>query len=176
MIGTGPTGLLLAQLLMHGGAGRVVVAGPTPFKLELAQSYGADRTALVDRSAPEKTARTLRRLAPDGYDVAVDATGDAAVMQELPGLLRDGGTAFVYGMAEEEATVAWRPYEIFRRELTVKGSFAQVNCVGRSLALLRARRIQTDGIITHRFGLDAWGDALEALRSDPSCLKAALSP
>jgi D-arabinitol dehydrogenase (NADP+) len=174
LIGTGPTGLLLAQLLLHGGAGRLVIAGATPFKLELASSYGADATVPVEKSTPAETARRLRALAPDGYDVAIDATGAAPVMQELLGLLRDGGTAFVYGMADADATVVWNPYEIFRRELTVKGSFAQVNCFDRALKLLRTDRIHTDGILTHRFGLDQYGSALDALRSDPACLKAAI--
>jgi D-arabinitol dehydrogenase (NADP+) len=176
VIGTGPTGLLLVQLLAHGGAGRVVLAGPTPFKLELGKAYGADVAVLVDKHAPDKTSRMLRDLAPDGYDVVVDATGAVSVIQELPSLLRNGGTAFVYGMADEDVLVAWSPYEIFRRELTIKGSFAQVNCFDRSLALLRTDRLQTDGIITHHFALDQYGDALNALRSDPSCLKTAIIP
>jgi D-arabinitol dehydrogenase (NADP+) len=176
LVGTGPTGLLLAQLLAHGGAGRVVVAGPTPFKLELAAAFGADETVLVPKSSPAEAAQKLRALAPDGYDVAVDATGAAPVMQQLLGLLRDGGTAFVYGMADSDATVHWSPYEIFRRELTVKGSFAQVNCFERSLRVLRSDRLKTDGIITHRFALDGYGAALNALRSEPSCLKAVIAP
>ena len=36
------------------------------------------------------------------------------------------------------------PYEIFRRQLTAKGSFAQVNCMDRSLAMLRSGRVRTD--------------------------------
>lgn len=176
LIGTGPTGLLLAQLLLHGGAARLVVAGPTEFKLELARSFGADETVLVDRSAPAETAQALRSFAPEGYDVAVDATGAAPVMQELLGLIREGGTAFVYGMADSDATVLWNPYDIFRRELTIKGSFAQVNCFDRSLSILRSDRLKTEGIITHRFVMDEYGSALEALRSDRSCLKAAILP
>jgi D-arabinitol dehydrogenase (NADP+) len=176
LIGAGPSGLLLAQLLLHGGASRVVVAAPSEFKLELARSFGIDETVLVDRSNPAETAHKLRSLAPDGYDVAVDVTGAAPVMQELLDLLREGGTAFVYGMADEEARVQWRPYDIFRRELTIKGSFAQVNCFDRSLGFLRSAKLKTDGIITHRFALDRFGAALEALRSDNTCLKATVQP
>lgn len=171
LVGAGPTGLMLAQLLLHGGAARLTVAGPTRFKLELAESFGVDRTILVDRNDPAATAEGLRGLAPKGYDVAIDATGSAAVMQFLPGLVRDGGTVFVYGMADEDARVSWSPYEIFRRQLTVKGSFAQIDCFDRSLAYLRSGRVRTEGIVTDRFPLDAYEDALSALRS-PTTLKA----
>lgn len=172
LFGAGPTGILLAQLLMHGGAGRVTVAAPTAFKLDLLARYGIDRTVLIPRDDPDEAVRRVRDQSPGGYDVAIDATGASPLVEQLPSLVRDGGTLMVYGMCGERETVAWSPYEIFRRELTVKGSFAQVNCFARALALLRSGRIRTDGLITHRFPLADYGKALESLRSDGTCLKA----
>jgi D-arabinitol dehydrogenase (NADP+) len=89
-------------------------------------------------------------------------------------LLRDGGTALWYGLAPEHERASISPYEIFRRELTIKGSFAQTHCFDRALAVLRSGRVKTTGILTHCFELDEYGSALEALRSDASCLKAAV--
>jgi D-arabinitol dehydrogenase (NADP+) len=175
MIGSGTTGLLLAQLLVHGGAGRVTVAAPTEFKLALATSYGVDRVVQISRDA-DRTFETLRDLAPGGFDVAIDVTGAASVVQLLPDLVAANGTVFVYGMCEEDDQVRWRPYDIFRRQLQVKGSFAQVNCMDRSLAMLRSGRVRINGLITHRFGLEEYADALDALSSDPTCLKAVVSP
>ena len=175
VVGAGTTGLLLSQLLLHGGAGRVTVAAPTAFKLELAESYGVDRVVRVTRDAQE-TARTLSELQPGGFDVAVDVTGAAPVVQHLPDLVATNGTVFVYGMCDADARVAWSPYDVFRRQLTVKGSFAQVNCMDRSLALLRSGRVRTDGLITHRFPLADYGAALDSLRHDPTSLKVVLEP
>jgi len=172
MIGSGTTGLLLAQLLIHGGAGRLTVAGPTEFKLDLARKFGVDRVVQVSRVDAQGTAATLRSMAPTGYDVAVDATGSAEVVRVLPQLVRENGTILVYGMCDADDQVNWSPYDIFRRQLTIKGSFAQVNCFGRSLAMLRSGRIRGDGLVTHRFPLIEYGNALEAVRSDPTCLKA----
>jgi D-arabinitol dehydrogenase (NADP+) len=175
MIGSGTTGLLLAQLLVHGGAGRVTVAAPSEFKLALARSYGVDRVVQISRDA-DQTFQTLRALAPDGFDVAIDVTGASTVVQTLPDLVAANGTVFVYGMCDEEDRVHWRPYDIFRRQLHVKGSFAQVNCFDRSLAMLRSGRVRTEGLITHRFTLDQYAEALTALASDPTCLKAVVAP
>lgn len=174
LVGTGPTGLLLAQLLAHGGAAQLTIAGPTQFKLDLAETFGANRTVLVDRKDAAGTARKLKDLSPGGYDVAIDATGSAAVMQHLPELVRDGGTVFVYGMADDDDRVSWSPYEIFRRQLTIKGSFAQIDCFERSMAYLRSGRVLTKGIVTQRFSLDDYGAALEALRS-PTSLKSVIA-
>jgi len=175
MIGSGTTGLLLAQLLVHGGAGRVTVAAPTDFKLALATGYGVDRVIQITRD-PDQTFTTLKDLAPGGFDVAIDVTGAAPVVQLMPDLVAVNGTIFVYGMCDEQDRVQWAPYDIFRRQLRVLGSFAQVNCFDRSLAMLRSGRIRTDGLITHRFALEEYADALDALASDPTCLKAVVAP
>lgn len=176
MIGSGTTGMLLAQMVLHGGASRVTMASPSGFKLKLAKSFGIDRIVEVSRSDTAGTAATLKEMSPGGYDVVIDATGASSVVQHLPELVKDNGTVLVYGMCDEADRVAWSPYEIFRRQLTIKGSFAQVNCFDRSLAMLRSGRIQVDGLITHRFRLDEYGDALTAVRSDPTCLKAVIAP
>ncbi|MBV9281975.1 MAG: zinc-dependent alcohol dehydrogenase family protein [Chloroflexi bacterium] len=176
LFGAGPTGLVLAQLILHGGAARVTVAAPTAFKLELARSYGVDETVLIRRDDLATGLTRLRELAPLGFDVVVDATGAPSVIEQCVSLTKDGGTVLVYGMADEADRVSWSPYEIFRRQLTIKGSFAQTHCFDRALAVLRSSRVRTEGILSHCFTLEEYGAALEALRSDRSCLKAAIVP
>jgi D-arabinitol dehydrogenase (NADP+) len=176
VFGAGPTGLLLAQLVLHGGASRVTVAAPTRFKLDLARSYGVDETVQLDRSDPAAGTRDLRSLAPEGFDVVVEATGAVPVLERAVGLTKIGGTLMVYGMASAEDRLAVSPYDVFRRQLTIKGSFAQTHCFDRAIALLRSGRVRTDGIVTHRFDLDGFGAALTALSSDPTCLKSAIVP
>src|SRR3712207_8678354 len=62
-------------------------------------------------------------------------------------------------------------FRSFRREITIKGSFAEITSFGAAIAALRTGRAKTDGIITHRFGLDDYGKALDALAADPSVHK-----
>ena len=61
-------------------------------------------------------------------------------------------------MAEENAVLALHPYEVFRRELTVKGSFAQTHCFDRALGVLRSGRVRTDGIVTNEFHLSNYDE------------------
>jgi D-arabinitol dehydrogenase (NADP+) len=175
VFGAGPTGLLLAQLLRHAGAHRVTVAAPTPFKLEIAARHGADETVQMDRERPGNAIARLRELAPGGFDVVIDATGAVGVLEQCVALTCDGGTVFVYGMTDESDRLSVSPYEVFRRELIIKGSFSQAYSFDRALQALRTGRVATDGIITHRFGLDEYGDALAALH-DRRCVKAVVRP
>jgi D-arabinitol dehydrogenase (NADP+) len=176
VFGAGPTGLMLSQLLMHSGAARVTVAAPSAFKLDLAKSYGVDETVQLDRQDAEVGAARLRELAPDGYDAVVDATGAVAVSERCIALTKDGGTVLFYGVTRPTDQISVSPYEIYRRELTIKGSFAQVNSFPRAIEYLRNGRVKTGGLITHRFGLDGFGAALDAVRSDPTCHKAIIEP
>lgn len=176
VFGSGPTGLILAQLLRQAGAARVTVAGRTPFKLELATTRGADETVLMHSASLEVAARALQRLAPSGFDVVIDATGSVDVLAQSIQLLGIGGTLFVYGMTEESARLVVNPYDIFRRELVIKGSFSQAYSFDRAISLLGSGRVATEGIITHRFGLAEYGDAIDAVAHDSDCLKAVILP
>ncbi len=192
IFGAGPTGLILTQLLAHSGAGSLTVAAPSAHKLDIAAKRGADRTVLVDRADPaaaraamlaalsdltgtEVLADEAGTLGGGGFDVVIDATGSPDVLAQAPALVRVGGTIFVYGVAREAATWTVHPYDIFRRELTVKGSFAQQFSFDRALDALRTGHVDTSGLITDRFGLDDYDAALAAV-ADSASVKTVLVP
>jgi D-arabinitol dehydrogenase (NADP+) len=175
LFGAGPTGLVLTQLLASAGAGSLTVAAPTQSKLDIAAARGATNTVLLNRSQPDASASTLRELAGDGFDVVIDATGALPVLEQTIPLTRVGGTVFVYGMTAEAARWAVPPYDVFRRELTIKGSFAQQFAFDRALGALRGGQVDTTGMITHRFKLEQYAEALEAV-ADSSCVKAVIVP
>jgi D-arabinitol dehydrogenase (NADP+) len=168
VLGAGPTGLLLSQLLLHGGAARLTVAAPSPHKLDLARFFGVDATVRLDRVDPGPGLERLRAAAPEGYDAVVEATGAPHLLAAAPALTRTGGTVLVYGMADEAARVPLSPYEIFARELTVRGSFAQVHCFERAMLALRTGRVRTEGIVTDPVPLDGFAAALAAVADSRS--------
>jgi D-arabinitol dehydrogenase (NADP+) len=177
VFGAGPTGLLLAQLIASGGASSVTVAGPTQFKLDRATALGASATVLLDRADPEgNTQRVLDASGAAGYDVVVEATGSTEIGDICVPLTRNGGTVLVYGVTRADEVVRFHPFDVFRREITIRGSFAEMTSFGAAIAALRAGRARTDGIITHRFSLDQYGKALDALAHDRTVHKVVLVP
>lgn len=178
VFGAGPTGLLLAQLIASGGASSVTVAAPTQFKLDTATALGIDRTVQIDRDDFEATVDTLRAASPggDGYDVVVEATGSTEIGDICVPLTRNGGTVLIYGVTRAQDVVRFHPFDVFRREITIKGSFAEMTSFGAAIAALRTGRVRTDGIITHRFSLDEYDKALAALSNDPTVHKVVIAP
>ncbi|HEU5129766.1 MAG TPA: zinc-dependent alcohol dehydrogenase family protein [Glycomyces sp.] len=173
--GAGPTGLILAQLLQHSGAAKVVVAAPTRAKLDLALRRGADAVVQVDRHDFAATAPAVAEHAPGGFDVVVDATGVPSVIEGLVPLTASGGTLMVYGMAGPDERISLSPFEVFRRQLSIVGSFAQTFDFGRAIDFLAAGKVTPEGMITHRFRLDDYREALDTL-ADPACVKAVIEP
>lgn len=178
VFGAGPTGLLLAQLIASGGASSVTVAAPTRFKLDTAAGLGIDRTVQISRDDADGNIATLRAASPggDGYDVVVEATGSTRIGDMCVPLTRNGGTVLIYGVTRAEEVVKFHPFDVFRREITIKGSFAEITSFAAAIAALRGGRAKTDGIITHRFSLDDYGKALDALEHDPSVHKIVIVP
>jgi len=175
VLGAGPTGVLLTQFLIFGGASSVVLADPNEFKLAVASSLADIGTFVMNR---DDVAGSMDALvaARGAFDVVIDATGRAGVIEELPRLARNGGRIVYYGVADEADLVQISPFEIFRRELTIMGSFTEVDSFPDALAAFRAGAIRTDGLITHRFPVADYEAALEALRSDSSAHKIVITP
>jgi D-arabinitol dehydrogenase (NADP+) len=177
VFGAGPTGLLLAQLIKSGGASSVTVAAPTQFKLDRARAFGIDQTIQVSRTDPAANQKlAMEASGGRGYDIVVEATGATVVGDICVGLTRNGGTILVYGVTRADETLSFHPFEVFRREITILGSFAEITSFASAISALRTGRIRTDGIITHRFPLADYGTALETLRSDRSAHKVLIVP
>lgn len=176
VFGAGPTGLLLAQLLVHGGASSVTVAASSEFKLDRARALGVDRTLLMDRGRLDASVTALREMSGGGFDVVVEATGSPQVGGQCVPLTRSGGTVMIYGVTAPTDRVSFSPFDVFRREITIKGSFAEINAFPATIAALRSGRIRTEGLITHRYALEDYGRALEALRTDRGVHKIILTP
>ncbi|MBN2305661.1 MAG: zinc-dependent alcohol dehydrogenase family protein, partial [Anaerolineae bacterium] len=120
IFGAGPMGCLVAQAVRGAGAAQVVVTDIVPDRLERAADLGATHTVLTDADQPDR----LRALAPLGYDVVCDATGIASVLQDSFQYARPRGRIWVFGVVPPTERVSFVPYEVFRRDLSIIGSFA----------------------------------------------------
>ncbi len=121
-------------------------------------------------------AKLLDASGGDGYDIVVEATGATTVGNICMPLTRNGGTVLIYGVTRADELVHFHPFDMFRREITIKGSFAEMTSFAAAILALRTGRARTEGIITHRFSLDEYGKALDALSSDPSVHKVVIGP
>ncbi|MBV8901638.1 MAG: zinc-dependent alcohol dehydrogenase family protein [Verrucomicrobia bacterium] len=161
LFGAGPTGQVLAQLVRLNGAARLVVAAPPGPKLDLAARLGADEVVPMDREDPEVHRRRLQALSPKGFDYVIEATGAPAVCQEALRFVRRRGTLLVYGVYPENASVRFNPFDLFRGEISIKGSFAQIDSFPRAIAYLESGKVKVDEIVTQEIPLPEYQQALD---------------
>ena len=91
-------------------------------------------------------------------------------------MLRRRGAVRCGGVTGPDDRIRLSPFDIFRREITIKGSFAEIFSFPAAIQALRTGRARTNGLITHRFALADYGKALEALGNDRSVHKIVLVP
>ena len=165
IFGAGPMGCLLAQVLRHAGAARVTVSGRTKSRLELAAAMGATETVLVDE------VDRLKSLEPYGYDIVTDATGVPAVMERMFDYVRPRGKVWIFGVAPAGARASFVPYDVFRRDLKIIGSFALNRTFPQSIALIERGAVQVEPLISHMLPLDEFARGMELAQHDPTRMK-----
>jgi len=162
VLGAGSIGLMLLQLARLSGASLVGAADPVKEKRQLAESLGADVT--FDPNAADFTAK-VKEATRGGAEVVIEASGRPEAAREALRLVRPGGTVLFFGVLPKEAQIPISPYEIYRWEINLKGSFTNPQTDTRALELLRSGRVKVKPLISHRFPLEELPQALSAVRS-----------
>ncbi|KAI1189564.1 GroES-like protein [Nemania serpens] len=174
LIGAGPTGLMMAQFLKHSGVSRLTIAAPGGPKVELAKSLdAADYYVSLDRSDPTPQWEQIKKDNPYGFDIVVEASGSAKVLEDAINYVRRGGKLVCYGVYPNAARVSWPPSKIFGDEITIIGSFSETFMFPATVDYLDSGKVKTKGIVNKTFKLEQWGEALESIRNK-SAIKAAI--
>jgi 2-desacetyl-2-hydroxyethyl bacteriochlorophyllide A dehydrogenase len=100
VIGSGGNGLAFVAHARNLGARPVVVGAPG--RAADAETAGAEQ--YLDYASPH-LAEELREIAPDGFDVAIDAVGKAGGLDRALRALRPGGTLGLYGLDDGDRNV-----------------------------------------------------------------------
>lgn len=153
VVGDGPLGLLVAQVLAAQGC-RPVVIGKHHEKLLFCEKRGI-------QSYP------LEQVVPRAdYDVVVEASGSPSGLELAMGLLRPRGTMVLKSTHGGGTPLNLAPVVV--KEITVVGS--RCGPFSEAIAALACGRVDVNGMISRRFGLDR---GLEALRTaaDPQVIK-----
>ncbi|HSV31790.1 MAG TPA: zinc-dependent alcohol dehydrogenase family protein [Atribacteraceae bacterium] len=167
IIGGGPMGLILSQLAQKAGAGLVIVIEPVALRREAALDLGANRT--IDPGGPEWRTEIMD-LTNGGGDVVIENVGLAGTMQDSLDLVKSGGTVLWFGVTDPKISIPVRPYFIFHEEISLLGSFVNPHTHQRAIDLLTGDLVRVTPLITHRFPLVDFAQALETYRH-PSRIK-----
>ena len=148
--GSGTMGLMMLELAKRTGAASVDMVDLNPDRLATARLLGCSRTAAA--------ATELER--PRGWDVVIDATGNAAAIQDGLGRVGRGGTFLQFGVADYAARAVIEPYRIYNQEITITGSMAVLHSYERAADLFAAGVLNPEVLISDRLPLTDYAQAI----------------
>lgn len=137
ILGAGPIGLALIEVAKAKGA-RPVVTDILESRLEFARELGAEALK-ADHHLQQKV---LELTNGEGAPVVIEATGNAKAMESTVDLVASGGRIVIVGLVKQGTMVSFPGLDFTRKEMTVVGSRASVNCFPEALELLASGKVR----------------------------------
>lgn len=164
IFGTGGIGLNACLAAALGGASPVIGIDPSPTRRALAKTYGA--THVIDPTGVDVIAE-IKKIVPQGVDVAVEASGIPAVMdQAINATRQQGGRAVVIGNAKYGAELKLNP-GVFNQGKSLMGTWGGDSVpdrdYGRYGRLLGGGRFPVKGLLSAPYSLAQASQALDDL-------------
>lgn len=142
ILGCGPIGLALIEVARARGA-RVVATDVMPDRLAMAAKLGAD--VLPSNNLLQTV---LDQTNGEGAPVVIEATGNLKAMESTVDLVAAGGRIVIVGLGKRGETIHMPALDWTRKEMTVLGSRASVNCFPEALDLLHRGAITYPEVAT----------------------------
>ena len=152
VLGPGPIGLFVVQILRAAGAAAIMAVGAKGDKkrLKMAEQVGADLCMDITVNDPVKGAKAI---SPSGLDMVFEATGNPDSIAQALAMVKTGGTVILIGIHAGPAT--FDPTLLVRSSKSIIGSYGYtVDTWQRALGLFSGGIIDPEAIISHRLALD----------------------
>lgn len=188
VIGGGVIGLCaIAALRGLGSKARIVAIARYGFQADAARRLGADIVLgkTKGKALEAKLVETLgtRSLKPvlgpnlivGGVEVVYDCVGSASSVEQAIRFANSGGRVVLIGLADNLDGIDWTP--VWLNELTIRGTFAyameewqgeQITTMELALRLMAEGKVDLAPLVTHRFRLDDYREALEIVTAKGS--------
>ena len=160
--GCGPIGIFAVGICRAAGASRIIASDVNPTRLALARAMGAHDAV----TPPEAEAAVRAATGTLGVDVVLEMSGVPSAIHQAFALVRDGGRVQLLGIPAKPMELDLAT-EIIFKGITIYG------VVGRRMyetwiqmtQFLRSGQFDPTPVITHRYPLERFDDAIAAIKS-----------
>ena len=165
VVGGGAIGLLMVQLAKLSGASQIVLSEPNEKRRQVGLQLGAN-TAL-DPTRPDAQ-EAFAQVLDGGANVVIECVGNVPAVKSAFQFAGKGATVLLFSVPKVDATFDLPLFDVYKKELTIKGSFVNPDTHARAVALINSGKVDFGPIITHRFPLDQLPEAIAMQMSDAS--------
>lgn len=164
VFGCGGVGISVIQGARICGAAEIVAVDLLESKRNDALRFGATHAVSPDQ-LPELS---MQLTGGEGFDYGFEVIGLASTIRATFDAVRRGGTCVVVGAGRLDDMVEFNAFELFYLEKTLIGSLYGSADVRRDfhrlLRLWRTGRLDLEGLITQRIGIEGINEAFDDLR------------
>jgi L-iditol 2-dehydrogenase len=157
IIGAGPIGLMILQLVRLSGASAIFVTDRFPWRLALAERWGARG---VLSGGPDPVGAVSRETVGRGVDVAIEAAWADHSIEQAAAMARLGGRLVLVGIPGDDQ-LAMKHSTARRKGLTIRVCRRMKHIHRRAIDLILGGRVDLSALVSHRFPL---AQAAEAFR------------
>ncbi|KRG16463.1 zinc-dependent alcohol dehydrogenase family protein [Lederbergia galactosidilytica] len=154
VIGGGYIGLMMLQMAKVYGTFPIVISEPDQSKHKLALQLGADEAI-----SPDQLDRNT-----EGFDIVIECVGRKESMEQAVKMAKKGGEILLFGVAAPDTKMEIHPFDIFSKELSIKGSFINPYTHEQAIALVERGKIQIKPLLSHHFKLEEVPNAMRDYR------------
>lgn len=165
VVGGGAIGLIMVQLAKLSGAAKLVLSEPNPRRRQVALQLGAD--GAIDPTQPDYE-QAFAQMMGNGADVVIECVGNVPAVKSAFQFAAKGATVLLFSVPKVDSTFALPLFDVYKKELTIKGSFVNPDTHARAVALINSGKVDFGPIITHHFALDQLPEAIAMQMSEDS--------
>ncbi|MBN2027704.1 MAG: alcohol dehydrogenase catalytic domain-containing protein [Actinobacteria bacterium] len=157
ILGLGGIGQILLQLAQLSGASQVMVADPVESKRKIALEMGADLA--LDPLVEDMWATTMKVTGNRGFDTVIEASGNTDSAKTAIDMVGKVGTMVYFAVYPMNLELPIKPFDLYSRELTVRGVFMSPYLFPRSIAILPKLKLRP--LVSKIYPLDEVVEAFE---------------
>jgi L-iditol 2-dehydrogenase len=174
IIGSGISGILHTQLAKYKGIENIVVADINPYRLKLAQKFGAHNAFNAKDNLPQKLKEVNDGRLADQVVVCTGATSAAMVALDC---VESGGTILYFAVPDPSVKLPVPINQFWRNEITMRTSYgASPNDLADSLRVLATGQLNVKDMITHKLSLLDAQEGFRLMAEAGQSLKVILEP
>ena len=166
VFGCGPIGLCAIGIARAEGAAAIYAVEPNPYRRELADRMGATATFIPSAD----TVNQIRRAnGGAGVDVVLEISGHPMAVEQGLQSLHSGGWISLLGIGDRSVTLDLNDL-VVTKGITIHGIFGRRiwDTWERTSAYLSSGRVDVTPLITHRFPLEDFQEAMAQMKSGRS--------
>ncbi len=144
IIGGGMIGLIMVQLAKLSGAHTVILIEPVASKREIARKLGAD--ILIDPFQEDAKER-LNQEGVRRIGVVIECVGSPETIENALKIAGCKSTVMLFGLTKPQAKIAIKPFDLFKKELTIRASYINPYTMPRAVELINSGKIDVSTMV-----------------------------